>query len=158
VPLATGETARVRVLNCRLSPRARLGEHLLWILLLAVFWRLCPPLRRRLERRNLWIHALRQAGFVGEIHAGDSFSDIYGLRRFAVGLVPDAIAILLGKPPVFLPQTYGPFSSALARAGARAILRAADRRTLISPASIYFVLINCATGLVASKASWRSMV
>jgi polysaccharide pyruvyl transferase WcaK-like protein len=127
VPLGGGAAARVRVLNYRLSPRARLGEHLLWIFLLALLWRLGPPLRRRLERGNLWLHALRQADFIGDIHAGDSFSDIYGLRRFAVGLLPDVIALLLGKRLVFLPQTYGPFASAPARAAARAVLRRAGR-------------------------------
>lgn len=126
VPGAAGPI-HARVLNHRFSPRARLGEHLAALLGVALLWRLLPPLRGWLLRRNLRLRALASADVVGTIHGGDSFSDIYNLRRFLVGVIPDVIALLLGKRLVFLPQTYGPFSAPTARWVARRLMLGAER-------------------------------
>lgn len=122
---ALGHPVRVEVINYRLSPRARLQEHLLWIVLLAGLYALLPwrPWRAWLERKNRWLGELRRADLVANIHAGDSFSDIYGLKKLIINVLPDAVAILLDKPPVLLPQTYGPFKSRPARLIARWVLR-----------------------------------
>ncbi len=57
------------------------------------------------------------------ISGGDSFSDIYGMRRFLYVSLPMIVAQLTGVPFVMLPQTYGPFQSRLSRIIARHILR-----------------------------------
>ncbi|MDP3491519.1 MAG: polysaccharide pyruvyl transferase family protein [Hyphomonadaceae bacterium] len=44
-----------------------------------------------------------------DIAAGDSFADIYGIRRFAFQWVTKMIAIARGVPLVLSPQTIGPF-------------------------------------------------
>jgi colanic acid/amylovoran biosynthesis protein len=53
---------------------------------------------------------------------GDSFSDIYGMRRLAYVGLPQILALVLGKELVLLPQTLGPFKSWTARRVAKYIL------------------------------------
>jgi colanic acid/amylovoran biosynthesis protein len=127
----------VDVLNYRMSPRAKLRDHILWILLLALFQRLLPSKgpRERIIKSNPTLDLLCSSGLIGDIRGGDSFSDIYGLRGFVNSNVPLLIVMLLGKKYVLLPQTYGPFKSAPSRIMARFVLRRASRvyaRDLIS--------------------------
>lgn len=126
---ALGRRIEAEVINYRLSPRARLQEHLLWILLLAFLCRIVPirAFRAWLCRRNRWLGTLAGADLIGSIHAGDSFSDIYGLRRFIVGILPDLTVILMRKELVMLPQTYGPLKSRAAKLVARFILQRSVR-------------------------------
>jgi len=125
VRLETGRTVRIPLVNYRLSPKARLHEHLIWILFLALICRLLPipALRRRILALNPWLRHLAEADFVGDIRGGDSFADIYGIRRFLVGNAPALVAILLRKPLILLPQTFGPYRSWLARTIARFTLK-----------------------------------
>ena len=112
----------VTVRNCRMSPRSAPSEHIGVILGLAALYRL--GLRRPAER-NPWLRSLLDAELVGDIRGGDSFSDIYGLRRFLLGCLPLLTAVVLGRPYVLLPQTYGPFRSKTSRAIARLFIRRA---------------------------------
>jgi colanic acid/amylovoran biosynthesis protein len=123
-----GRPTALQVVNYRLSPRASPGEHLLGIFLLSLVYRLVPwpRLRRRLLARNHFLSAVAGCDFIGDIWAGDSFSDLYGLPRLVVGALPKLIIRLLGRRFVFLPQTYGPFRSVLARRLAALLLRSAD--------------------------------
>jgi polysaccharide pyruvyl transferase WcaK-like protein len=57
--------------------------------------------------------------------AGDSFSDIYGIKRLAQISMVTRAADAAGVETVLLPQTIGPFGSSLSRALARFRLRAA---------------------------------
>ena len=50
-----------------------------------------------------------------DISGGDSFSDLYGAKRFRGVALPKLLALRVGTPLVFLPQTYGPFSTDRAR-------------------------------------------
>lgn len=74
----------------------------------------------------LWA-ALRRCDLVLDIGGGDSFTDIYGARRFGYMWVSKLIAKLLGKPLVLSPQTVGPFDKAWARVLAAYIMGRADR-------------------------------
>jgi len=120
---------KVNIVNYRLSPRARRQEHLIWIFFLAILYRTIriPAVRNRLLHSNRWLRALSAADFVGDIYAGDSFSDIYGLRRFIINALPGMTALLLNKKLVLLPQTYGPYKSRLARLMAHFIIRRSTR-------------------------------
>lgn len=60
------------------------------------------------------------------ISGGDSFTDLYGRRRFRTIAMPMEAAIQLGTPLVLLPQTYGPFSDPGMRRDASRIVRAAS--------------------------------
>jgi polysaccharide pyruvyl transferase WcaK-like protein len=120
---------RIKIVNFRLSPRSRLRDHLFWILAMAMVFRALPigPLRRLIRRRVPWIKALLDADWIGDVRGGDSFSDIYGLKRLAIGSIPNLIAKLLGKSYVLLPQTYGPFDTRAGRAIARGVIGRAAR-------------------------------
>jgi len=122
------ETEAIPVVNYRLSPKARRGEHALWILGLAMIWRLLPfPfIHRRISIRNRWIRELSRCHVVADIAGGDSFSDIYGLVRFLVTVLPASVAILMRKRLVLLPQSYGPFRSITSRLLAGWIVRSAS--------------------------------
>lgn len=125
----SGRTVHLDIVNYRLSPKARLGEHLFWIFLLALIQRIIPitSVRNVIIRSNRWLRTLDKADFVGEIRGGDSFSDIYGLRKFLIGTIPCIIAIMMRKDLILLPQTYGPYSSALARRAARFVMMRAAK-------------------------------
>lgn len=55
------------------------------------------------------IRAIDEATAVLDVSGGDSFSDIYGAKRFFSIVRPKLIAIRRGKPLILLPQTYGPY-------------------------------------------------
>lgn len=119
-----GKDILVDIINYRMSPMAKLQEHILFLLFLAIIIRLVPSTRFRqmILRGNSRLSDLDDCNFVGAINGGDSFSDIYGLGRFVEVILPIIITILLGKRLILLPQTYGPYQSRLARVIARWII------------------------------------
>jgi polysaccharide pyruvyl transferase WcaK-like protein len=60
-----------------------------------------------------------------DVSGGDSFSDIYGSKRFMAVTRPKLIAAYRRVPLILLPQTYGPFRSERARRIARDAVLAA---------------------------------
>lgn len=58
-----------------------------------------------------------------DISGGDSFTDLYGPRRFSSVCAPKRLAMRLRKPLILLPQTYGPFRDVGRRAEASRIVR-----------------------------------
>ena len=71
------------------------------------------------------IRVLDQCDAILDISGGDSFSDIYGSKRFWSVARPKLIASRRGVPLVLLPQTYGPFRGRRARRVAREAVLAA---------------------------------
>ncbi|MGH3735791.1 MAG: polysaccharide pyruvyl transferase family protein [Micromonosporaceae bacterium] len=74
---------------------------------------------------NYALRLIDAADAVLDISGGDSFCDLYGHARFRTVAWPKRIALLRGKPLVFLPQTYGPFRNSRTRADAARLLRGA---------------------------------
>ncbi|MEM1342977.1 MAG: polysaccharide pyruvyl transferase family protein [Pseudomonadota bacterium] len=70
--------------------------------------------------------ALRPCDVVLDIGAGDSFADIYGVRRFLRLTVPKIAALMLKRPLVLAPQTIGPFERPWVRRMAVATMDRAD--------------------------------
>lgn len=66
-----------------------------------------------------------RADAVLDISGGDSFTDLYGRRRFSRVVLIMKIVLECGVPLILLPQTYGPFSSDRARRIAASIVRRA---------------------------------
>jgi colanic acid/amylovoran biosynthesis protein len=60
-----------------------------------------------------------------DVSGGDSFTDLYGEKRFRAMVLSKQLALDNGLPLVLLPQTLGPFRDPGRRAEAAAILRAA---------------------------------
>jgi polysaccharide pyruvyl transferase WcaK-like protein len=117
--------ATVPLVNIRFSKKLWLHNNIARLLAEAMLSRAIPSvrLRNRLCSFQPQFNQLLSADLVCSIAGGDSFSDIYGMEQFLYFALPQVLALLLGKPLILLPQTYGPFKSGFARALARLILR-----------------------------------
>lgn len=118
-----GIRKRFPVICCRMSPKAAFTEQIGGILLLSIAYRVFPSLRRRITAGCEWIREIESADLVGDIRGGDSFSDIYGLKRLLLGSLPVLSVIMVRGSIVQLPQTFGPFKSIIARCMAGYLLR-----------------------------------
>ena len=76
--------------------------------------------------RNEAIRAIREADAVLDVTGGDSFTDLYGRRRFRLATLQKIIALEQRCPVILLPQTIGPFEGVTRRSVARRILRSVD--------------------------------
>jgi len=93
-------------------------------------------LKRRWKARRSFVEALENCSFVFEIAGGDSFSDIYGLKR---PKFYNKIHRSLNKaniPLIFLPQTIGPFYSDKAKKSATSSLNIAKKVFVRDPLSL----------------------
>jgi polysaccharide pyruvyl transferase WcaK-like protein len=120
-----GQPRPVPVVNCRLSPRSRPCDHLVWIVLAALLFRALPfsAFRRPISESTPWIAGLKNADIVGDVRGGDSFSDIYGMQRFLHGFFMAWTVLLVKGRMVQFPQTFGPYKSMPARWMARYLLK-----------------------------------
>lgn len=75
---------------------------------------------------NEGIRLIDSCDAVLDVSGGDSFSDIYGRKRFNNVYRPKAIAINRRKPLILLPQTYGPYKGADVKALAASVVRKAS--------------------------------
>lgn len=125
--LSDDVTISLGVNNYRMSPRSKVGEHALWIFVLACIYRIVcfRRVRKAISGSNRFLKSIEEADIIGDIRGGDSFSDIYGVGGLLVGSLPTIAALLMGKSVVMLPQTYGPYKHRASKWIARAILRKA---------------------------------
>lgn len=72
------------------------------------------------------LRVIDEADAVLDVSGGDSFADIYGLRRFDAVTLPKRIVLRRGRPLILLPQTYGPYRSERARSSARRVVMCAQ--------------------------------
>lgn len=120
-----GKDRAIPIVPCRLSPRSRPRDHMVWIVGMSLLYRLVPitSVRRLIMNSTPWIQTVAEAEVVGDVRGGDSFSDIYGMGRFLLGFLMAWSVILVRGDMVQFPQTYGPFKSPFARWLARFLLR-----------------------------------
>ena len=120
-----GEWRQVPVVPCRLSPRSKLSDHLFWILVMSILYRIMPVdwIRAAILRSTPWIRTVVESDVVGDVRGGDSFSDIYGLKGFILGFLMSWSVLLVKGSMVQFPQTYGPYNSRIARWLARFLLK-----------------------------------
>ncbi len=135
----------LQVINYRLSLRAKLNQHLFWILFLAVLQRCIPfqAVKSRIIASNPYLDHINRMDFIGEIFGGDSFSDIYGIKRYLLEVMNPVIVLLLGKDLVLLPQTYGPYRHGLSRWIAAYIIRNATHVLTRCKKSIQVIARTC---------------
>lgn len=58
--------------------------------------------------KKIW-KSFKSSSIVVDFTGGDSFSDIYGLKRFFMATLIKKMAIVSGTPLMLGPQTYGPY-------------------------------------------------
>ncbi len=106
-----GEEKEIRLVNLRFSWRLNLRNNVLRLVALALIYRAIPAkgLRTLLLYRNQWLREISSTAIHCAISGGDSFSDIYGLRRFLYIALPQILVLLMNRPLLLMPQTYGPF-------------------------------------------------
>lgn len=74
---------------------------------------------------NPCVAAMANADAILDISGGDSFTDLYGMKRFRSMTLTKRLALRLGVPLFLMPQTYGPFERDDTRAIASEIVRGA---------------------------------
>ncbi len=120
------------VLICKLPIRfcknVFLPNHFLILALYALLLRLLPlkHIKSYLKSRNSYLEHIVEMDLVIDITGGDSFSDLYGMRRFLLVFLCKWLVVAFRKKLVLLPQTYGPYNRWLTRVLARHILNYAD--------------------------------
>lgn len=77
---------------------------------------------------NNIIKEIKSSDIILDISEGDSFSDIYGIKRFVQHSIIKLIAIKLNKKLVIMPQTLGPFKNKFVKLTAKRIL---DKATYV---------------------------
>lgn len=124
----SGRAICVRTLPIRFSKNIFLPYHILWFAFYGLLARVLPRSRFKdtLVRRNPYFRMFFEADLVANITGGDSFSDIYGFRRFFLGFLCKWLVIFLGKKLILLPQTYGPFKGSLTKMMARYVINHAS--------------------------------
>lgn len=75
---------------------------------------------------NRNVDAIRSSAVVLDITGGDSFTDLYGPRRWHSSILPKQITLRVGTPLVLLPQTYGPFTHPGRQQAAARVVAAAE--------------------------------
>jgi polysaccharide pyruvyl transferase WcaK-like protein len=125
----SGREIRVRIERMRFCKNIFLRSHFCVLLLNAILLKLLP-LRKfgdLLSAINPHVKTLVETDKVFDITGGDSFSDIYGLRRFLIyGFLQKWLVTLFGKELILLPQTYGPCIRPITRRMAKSVLRRAS--------------------------------
>jgi polysaccharide pyruvyl transferase WcaK-like protein len=119
-----GREVVLRAQPVRFSKTLSLPYHFLWYVLNGLLVRIMPgsAIKERIMNRNPYCRAVYESSLAVDITGGDSFSDIYGMRRFVLGFLRKWVVLLYGKKFVMLPQTYGPFNRRITRVLARQIL------------------------------------
>lgn len=72
--------------------------------------------------RSTGLQAMRSCRAVLDVSGGDSFTDLYGSRRFADMITRKRLALHAGAKLILLPQTYGPFADRRKREIARGLV------------------------------------
>lgn len=122
-----GGAKTIRLINIRFSKKVHLKNNIARLLMTTLLIRLIPfnRVRNKLYSRNYYLNHVQTADLIYSIAGGDSFSDIYGLRRLIYVALPQVLALLNQKKLILLPQTIGPFNSFIGKAIAKHIIRRA---------------------------------
>lgn len=124
-----GRDVRVNIAQMRFCKNVFLRSHFCVLLLNALLFKLLPfkKFGNLLSAMNPYVKLLIETDKVFDITGGDSFSDIYGFRRFMIyGFLQKWLVTQFGKELILLPQTYGPFKGSMTRLMAKSILKRAS--------------------------------
>ena len=121
----SGREMLIRNVPLRLSKKNLVSNHFCVLFAYSLLFKIFrwDGFKRFFTRRNRCLRDIVEADMVADITGGDSFSDIYGMRRFIKGCLNKLLIIQFGKTLVMLPQTYGPFEKKTTKFLARYILK-----------------------------------
>ena len=124
----SGRRVTARLLPIRFCKNIFLSNHFFVLLFYVLLLKLFRTRRARaaVVNSNPSVRELMEMEFVADITGGDSLSDIYGVGRFLKRFLRRWLIIQFGKELILLPQTYGPFRTAAARAMGRYVLNRAS--------------------------------
>ena len=125
----SGREVRIKILSLRFCKNVFLRSHFCVLLLNALLLKMLPwrRFRKLLSEMNPHVETLLETDKVFDITGGDSFSDIYGLRRFLIfGFLQKWLVMQFSKELILLPQTYGPCKRSVTRLMAKHILKRAS--------------------------------
>jgi colanic acid/amylovoran biosynthesis protein len=124
-----GGSIPIRLLNLRFSKKFYLKNNIALLIIFSLILKLIflKKIKNKIIEKNFYLNIIDKADLVASIAGGDSFSDIYGLRRFFYAALPQILVLLVGKKLVLLPQTIGPFKGGVTKMIAKYILRRAAR-------------------------------
>lgn len=83
-----------------------------------------PNIKFFAQLKVYWGH-FKNCDYIFDFTAGDSFSDIYGMKRFVQRTIIKLLAEKSAKPFVLGSQTYGPYRSRFSRLFVRHVIRRA---------------------------------
>ena len=117
-------TVSVELVNLRFSKKLFLKNNVAFLLVLSLIYRFSPKIiKNRIKSSNRWLREICEAELCLALSGGDSFSDIYGVRRLVYVCFPQVIALICRTPLVQLPQTIGPFKKYFSKGLAQFIIR-----------------------------------
>lgn len=82
-------------------------------------------LRELVAGKSTIYSEMKQCDVIFDIGEGDSFSDIYGVKRLFLHILTKSMALLAGKPLILSPQTIGPYKWFFSRIVAKIVMRKA---------------------------------
>jgi polysaccharide pyruvyl transferase WcaK-like protein len=120
-----GNEVPVQLVNMRFSKKIYQSNHILFLMVLALLIKIIPfkGVRKKIISGNEILKTIDQIDFANAISGGDSFSDIYGVKRFYYVSLPQILIVLMGKKLILLPQTLGPFKRRMIKFWASYIMR-----------------------------------
>lgn len=86
-----------------------------------------PSMNSILKEPKLWVDLFKGCDVVFDIGEGDSFSDIYGWRRYITQMLSKYFVMRSGMPVILAPQTIGPFNKAPFRCFANMVMKKATK-------------------------------
>ncbi len=115
---------KISQLNMRFSKRVLARNHIVRLICNALIYRIFKfqLTKKVLIDKSIVLSAIYHSDLSVSIAGGDSFSDIYGIKRFLYMSLPQFLIICMKKELILLPQTIGPFNNYFVRRFASYIL------------------------------------
>ncbi len=86
-----------------------------------------PSIKQWVLGKSAFARSLERCDLVLDIGEGDSFADIYGVKRYFFLLFSKLLVLAKKKPLILSPQTIGPFNSRFCRYSAAWVMRRAEK-------------------------------
>ena len=111
----------------RFSPNIFNRNHFIWIYLAVSATKVLPFMKPLFSILDGSTKLIIESNMFLDITAGDSFSDIYGMKRMKRLYFEKLLCQMTCKPYIMLPQTYGPFKTEKAKSMANKVLSKASK-------------------------------